>query len=128
MLWSPLNSRQVRFGRVHTLPLLGAPAARRALTQRSSLSWSLLRYLGQGMSVLASAGVCMACDLSGAASVVGVPRGLLTAGAGSVFACMSKDYGQPAWVCGAPCLTSVVSKVKLLPRATLSLAELRAEL
>ncbi|MBW00338.1 Inactive rhomboid protein 1, partial [Eschrichtius robustus] len=43
MLWSPPNSRQVRFGRVHTLPLLGPPAARRALTQRSSLSRSLLR-------------------------------------------------------------------------------------
>ncbi|XP_028341833.1 inactive rhomboid protein 1 isoform X2 [Physeter macrocephalus] len=38
-----IRSRQVRFGRVHTLPLLGAPAARRALTQRSSLSRSLLR-------------------------------------------------------------------------------------
>eukprot|EP00069_Balaena_mysticetus_P016056 bmy_01852T0 len=38
-----IRSRQVRFGRVHTLPLLGPPAARRALTQRSSLSRSLLR-------------------------------------------------------------------------------------
>ncbi|XP_020942613.1 inactive rhomboid protein 1 isoform X4 [Sus scrofa] len=38
-----IRSRQVRFGRVHTLPLLGPPAARRALTQRLSLSRSLLR-------------------------------------------------------------------------------------
>lgn len=88
------NSRQVRFGRVHTLPLLGPPAARRALTQRLSLSRSLLRYLGQGMSVLASAGVCMACDLSGAASMVGS----LGARAGPVLLCMSKGCGQPAWV------------------------------
>ncbi|XP_032001179.1 inactive rhomboid protein 1 isoform X6 [Hylobates moloch] len=42
MLW-PLSSRQVRFGRVHTLPLLGPRAARRAFPQRQSLSWSLLR-------------------------------------------------------------------------------------
>ncbi|XP_059548461.1 inactive rhomboid protein 1 isoform X1 [Myotis daubentonii] len=38
-----IRSRQVRFGRVHTLPLLGSPAARRALPQRRSLSRSLLR-------------------------------------------------------------------------------------
>ncbi|XP_047570149.1 inactive rhomboid protein 1 isoform X3 [Lutra lutra] len=38
-----IRSRQVRFGRVHTLPLLGPPAARRALPQRRSLSRSLLR-------------------------------------------------------------------------------------
>ncbi|XP_032125321.1 inactive rhomboid protein 1 isoform X6 [Sapajus apella] len=37
------SSRQVRFGRVHTLPLLGPWAARRALPQHQSLSWSLLR-------------------------------------------------------------------------------------
>lgn len=74
MLW-PLNSRQVRFGRVHTLPLLGPPGARRALPQRRSLSRSLLRYLGQGMSMLTLAGVCMACGLSGVASAVGVPWG-----------------------------------------------------
>ncbi|XP_078200251.1 inactive rhomboid protein 1 isoform X5 [Callithrix jacchus] len=37
------SSRQVRFGRVHTLPLLGPWAARRALPQRQSLSRSLLR-------------------------------------------------------------------------------------
>ncbi|KAF5921016.1 hypothetical protein HPG69_005594 [Diceros bicornis minor] len=38
-----IRSRQVRFGRVHTLPLLGPPAAHRALPQRQSLSRSLLR-------------------------------------------------------------------------------------
>ncbi|KAM8778717.1 inactive rhomboid protein 1 isoform 5-T5 [Rhynchonycteris naso] len=38
-----IRSRQVRFGRVHTLPLLGSPAARGALPQRWSLSRSLLR-------------------------------------------------------------------------------------
>ncbi|XP_036771909.2 inactive rhomboid protein 1 isoform X4 [Manis pentadactyla] len=38
-----IRSRQVRFGRVHTLPLLGHPAARRAFPQRWSLSRSLLR-------------------------------------------------------------------------------------
>ncbi|XP_058536380.1 inactive rhomboid protein 1 isoform X3 [Ochotona princeps] len=37
------SSRQVRFGCVHTLPLLGYQAARRALPQRQALSWSLLR-------------------------------------------------------------------------------------
>lgn len=71
----PLDSRQVRSGRVHTLPLLGPPAARRALPQRRSLSRSLLRYLGQGMSVWTSGGVCMACDLLGAAGACGVPWG-----------------------------------------------------
>lgn len=45
--------------------------------------------------------------------------GFLTCGAGSVFACMSKGYGQPTWACNAHCLNSVVSKVKLLPRAKL---------
>ena len=74
MLWL-LNSRQVRFGRVHTLPLLGSPAARRALPQRRSLSRSLLRYLGQGVSALASAGVCMAWGLLGAGSSVCSPWG-----------------------------------------------------
>ncbi|XP_060028701.1 inactive rhomboid protein 1 isoform X2 [Erinaceus europaeus] len=38
-----IRSRQVRFGGVYTLPLLGTPAARRALPQRWSLSRSLLR-------------------------------------------------------------------------------------
>ncbi|XP_070341460.1 inactive rhomboid protein 1 isoform X6 [Equus asinus] len=38
-----IRSRQVRFGCVHTLPLLGPPAAPRALPQRRSLSRSLLR-------------------------------------------------------------------------------------
>ncbi|XP_041532535.1 inactive rhomboid protein 1 isoform X5 [Microtus oregoni] len=38
-----IRSRQVRFGRVHTLPLLGSRAACKALPQRQSLSWSLLR-------------------------------------------------------------------------------------
>ncbi|XP_074237945.1 inactive rhomboid protein 1 isoform X4 [Saimiri boliviensis] len=37
------SSRQVHFRRIHTLPLLGPWAARRALPQRQSLSWSLLR-------------------------------------------------------------------------------------
>ncbi|XP_062955731.1 inactive rhomboid protein 1 [Cynocephalus volans] len=37
------SSRQVRFGHVHTLPLLGPWAACRALPQHHSLSWSLLR-------------------------------------------------------------------------------------
>lgn len=69
MRWA-LNSRQVRFGRVHTLPLLGPPGARRALPQRRSLSRSLLRYLAQGVSVLTSAGVCMAV-----AGAVAVPWG-----------------------------------------------------
>ncbi|XP_011241960.1 inactive rhomboid protein 1 isoform X1 [Mus musculus] len=38
-----IRSRQVRFGRVHTLPLLRPRAARKAHPQRQSLSWSLLR-------------------------------------------------------------------------------------
>nr|XP_020032551.1 inactive rhomboid protein 1 isoform X4 [Castor canadensis] len=38
-----IRSRQVRFGRVHTLPLLGPQAARRVSPQHQSLSWSLLR-------------------------------------------------------------------------------------
>ncbi|XP_069875833.1 inactive rhomboid protein 1 isoform X2 [Dipodomys merriami] len=38
-----IRSRQVRFGRVHTLPLLGPRAAHRVPPQRQSLSWSLLR-------------------------------------------------------------------------------------
>ncbi|XP_017716215.1 PREDICTED: inactive rhomboid protein 1 isoform X1 [Rhinopithecus bieti] len=38
-----IRSRQVHFGRVHTLPLVGPWAARRACPQRQSLSWSLLR-------------------------------------------------------------------------------------
>lgn len=46
------RSRQVRFGRVHTLPLLRPRAARKAHPQRQSLSWSLLRYLTQVLSVL----------------------------------------------------------------------------
>lgn len=51
-LW-PLSSRQVHFGCVHTLPLLGSPAARRALPQCQSLSRSLLRYSRHGTRVLA---------------------------------------------------------------------------
>ncbi|KAM4814335.1 inactive rhomboid protein 1 isoform 1-T2 [Urocitellus parryii] len=38
-----IRSRQVRFGRVHTLPLSGPRAACRPPPQRQSLSWSLLR-------------------------------------------------------------------------------------
>lgn len=52
-------SRQVRFGRVHTLPLLRPRAARKAHPQRQSLSWSLLRYLTQVLSVLVFFGTCM---------------------------------------------------------------------
>lgn len=55
--------RQVRFGRVHTLPLLGPRAACKALPQRQSLSWSLLRYLMQVLSVLVFSGTCMLCSL-----------------------------------------------------------------
>lgn len=34
----------------------------------------------------------------------------------------------PAWACNAHCLSAVLSEVKLLPRAKLSLDELRDEL
>lgn len=59
------HSRQVRFGRVHTLPLLGSRAACKALPQRQSLSRSLLRYLRQVLSVLVFSGMCMLCRLLG---------------------------------------------------------------
>lgn len=57
------HSRQVHFGQVHTLPLPGPRAARRASPQRQSLSWSLLRYHRQVMSVLVFFSVCMSCVL-----------------------------------------------------------------
>lgn len=79
------------------------------------------------MSVLTSAGLCMAHGFSGAARIW-LSLGLLMAGTGHVFACMSKGCGQPASACSAHCLSSVVFKVELMPRAKLSLAELRADL
>lgn len=57
----------------------------------------------------------MACSLWGAATVLGVPWALLTAGAGSVSPCMFKSWE----LASGRHPSSVVSQVKLLPRAEL---------
>lgn len=97
------HSRQVRFGRVHTLPLLGPRAACRAPPQRQSLSWSLLRYHRQVPSVLLFPGMCMLCGLLEAARVVGIPCGSSwQVLAVFLFACPRTVGGLPGSVACCP--------------------------